>query len=215
MITFATMLATMMQAVDTSVANVALPHMQGTFSAGVDEITWVLTSYLVANAVIVPMTGWLGNFFGRRRIFILSLAVFTLASVGTGAAPTLTFCIVMRVLQGLSGGIIVPMSQAILLEAFPPEGRGKALSYFGIGVVFGPIIGPILGGWITDRFGWRWIFYINLPIGILAIILALIFVIDPPYIKKPKGRVDYWSFLFILLGLGSLEVVLSRGERFD
>ncbi|MEJ2700084.1 MAG: MFS transporter, partial [Desulfuromonadales bacterium] len=182
MITFATMLATMMQAVDTSVANVALPHMQGSFSAGVDEVTWVITSYLVANAVIVPMTGWLGNYFGRRRIFILCLGVFTLASVGTGAAATLSFCIAMRVLQGVSGGIIVPMSQAVLLEAFPAEKRGKALAYFGVGVVFGPIIGPILGGWITDQFGWRWIFYINLPIGLLAILLAYIFVFDPPYI---------------------------------
>ena len=215
MITFATMLATMMQAVDTSVANVALPHMQGSFSAGVDEVTWVITSYLVANAVIVPLTGWLGNFFGRRRIFIFCLGVFTLASVGTGAAGTLGFCILMRVLQGVSGGIIVPMSQAILLEAFPGEKRGKALSYFGVGVVFGPIIGPILGGWITDHFGWRWIFYINLPIGILAMILAYIFVFDPSYIKKPEGRVDYLSFLYIFLGLGSLEIVLSRGERFD
>jgi DHA2 family multidrug resistance protein len=214
-ITLTTMLATMMQAVDTSVANVALPHMQGSFSAGIDEITWVLTTYLVANAVIVPMTGWLGNFFGRRRIFILCLAVFTLASVGTGAATTLSFCIVMRALQGFSGGIIVPMSQAILLEAFPPEKRGKALAYFGVGVVFGPIIGPILGGWITDNFGWRWIFYINLPIGLLAIYLAFIFVYDPDYIKKPEGRVDYRSLLYIILGFGSLEIVLSRGERFD
>jgi MFS transporter, DHA2 family, multidrug resistance protein len=215
MITVATMLATMMQAVDTSVANVALPHMQGSFSAGVDEITWVLTSYLVANAVIIPMTGWLGNFFGRRRLFILCLGIFTLASVGSGAATTLGFCIAMRVLQGFSGGIIVPMSQSILLEAFPAEKRGKALSYFGVGVVFGPIIGPILGGWITDNIGWRWIFYINLPIGLLAMYLASVYIFDPPYIKKPEGRIDYQSLLFIIIGLGSLEVVLSRGERFD
>jgi DHA2 family multidrug resistance protein len=215
MITFATMLATMMQAVDTSVANVALPHMQGAFSAGVDEITWVLTAYLVANAVIVPMTGWMGNFFGRRRVYILSLVVFTLSSLGSGAAPTLAFCVLMRVIQGLSGGVIVPMSQAILLEAFPAEDRGRALSYFGVGVVFGPIIGPILGGWITDHWSWRWIFYINIPIGILAVVLALLYVWDPPYIKKPEGGLDSWSLLFIILGLGGLEVVLSRGERLD
>ncbi len=215
MITFTTMLATMMQAVDTSVANVGLPHMQGSFSAGVDEVTWIITSYLVANAVIVPITGWLGNFFGRRRIFIFCLGIFTLASLGTGAAPSLGFCIVMRVLQGFSGGIIVPMSQAILLEAFAPEKRGKALAYFGVGVVVGPIIGPILGGWITDNYGWRWIFYINLPIGLLAIFLTTIFVFDPAYIKRPKGAIDYQSFLYIALGLGSLEIVLSRGERFD
>ncbi len=215
MITFATMLAAMMQAVDTSVANVALPHMQGTFSAGVDQITWVITSYLVANAVVVPITGWLGNFFGRRRIYLISVVAFTLASLGSGAAPDLAFMVVMRVLQGLSGGIIVPMSQAILLEAFPPNERGRALSYFGVGVVFGPIIGPILGGWITDQWGWRWIFYINIPLGFLAVVLALLFIHDPPYIRKPEGRVDLMSLLFITLGLGGLEVMLSRGERLD
>ncbi len=215
MITVATMLASMMQAVDTSVANVALPHMQGTFSAGVDEITWVITSYLVANAVIVPITGWLGNFFGRRRTYLVSVAVFTLASLGSGAAPSLATMVLMRVLQGLSGGVIVPMSQAILLEAFPPQDRGRALSYFGIGVVFGPIIGPILGGWITDNWGWRWIFYINIPLGILAIILALAFVYDPDYIRKPEGKVDLQSLVYIALGLGCLEVVLSRGQRLD
>ncbi len=215
MITVATMLASMMQAVDTSVANVALPHMQGTFSASVDEITWVITSYLVANAIVVPITGWLGNFFGRRRIYLLSVVAFTLASLGTGAAPNLAFMVVMRVLQGFSGGIIVPMSQAILLEAFPARDRGRALSYFGVGVVFGPIIGPILGGWLTDQWGWRWIFYINIPLGILAVVLALLFVRDPAYIRKPEGRVDLWSLLFITLGLGGLEVMLSRGERLD
>ncbi len=215
MITVATMLASMMQAVDTSVANVALPHMQGSFSASIDEITWVITSYLVANAIVVPITGWLGNFFGRRRIYLLSVVAFTLASLGSGAAPNLTFMVVMRVLQGFSGGIIVPMSQAILLEAFPPRERGRALSYFGVGVVFGPIIGPILGGWITDNWGWRWIFYINIPLGVLAVVLALLFVRDPAYIRKPEGRVDLWSLAFITLGLGGLEVMLSRGERLD
>jgi MFS transporter, DHA2 family, multidrug resistance protein len=215
MITVATMLASMMQAVDTSVANVALPHMQGTFSASVDEITWVITSYLVANAVVVPITGWLGNYFGRRRIYLASVVAFTLASLGSGAAPDLSIMVTMRVLQGLSGGIIVPMSQAILLEAFPPAERGRALSYFGVGVVFGPIIGPILGGWITDLWGWRWIFYINLPVGLLAVILASLFVHDPAYIRKPEGRVDAMSFVFITLGLGGLEVMLSRGERLD
>jgi DHA2 family multidrug resistance protein len=214
-ITMATMLASMMQAVDTSVANVALPHMQGTFSASVDEITWVISSYLVANAIVVPITGWLGNFFGRRRVYLLSVVTFTLASLGSGAAPSLDVMVVMRVLQGLSGGIIVPMSQAILLEAFPPADRGRALSYFGIGVIFGPIIGPILGGWVTDAWGWRWIFYINIPIGALAVALALVFVHDPDYIRRPEGRVDGMSFLFIALGLGGLEVMMSRGERLD
>lgn len=209
------MLGTFMEVVDTSVANVAMPHMAGTFSAGVDEITWVITSYLVANAVILPMTGWLGNFFGRKRLYLTCLAVFTLASLGSGAAPSLWFLILMRVVQGLAGGAMVPMSQAILLESFPKEEHGKAMAIFGIGVVFGPIIGPTLGGYITDTWSWPWIFYINVPVGILAAVLGLMFIRDPDYMKRPEGRIDYASFLFIAAGLGSLEVVLNRGERYD
>ncbi len=209
------MLGTLMEVVDTSVANVALPHMAGTFSAGVDEITWVITSYLVANAVVLPITGWLGNFFGRKRFYLFCLATFTLASFGSGAAPTLWFLILMRVVQGFAGGAMVPMSQAILLESFPREEHGKAMALFGIGVVFGPIIGPTLGGWITDTFTWPWIFYINIPLGLFGFLLGLAFIEDPEYIKRPEGRVDYLSFVFIAVGLGSLEVMLNRGERFD
>ena len=204
LIAFTAMLGTLMEVVDTSVANVSLPHMQGTFSAGVDEITWVITSYLVANAVILPITGWLGNYFGRKRFYLVCLAVFTLASLGSGAAPTLWFLILMRVIQGFAGGAMVPMSQAILLESFPKEEHGKAMAMFGVGVVFGPIIGPTLGGWITDTWNWRWIFYINIPVGILAILLGLLYIADPAYIKRPEGKVDYASFVFIALGLGSL-----------
>ena len=214
-IAFTAMLGTLMEVVDTSVANVALPHMQGTYSAGIDEITWVITSYLVANAIVLPITGWLGNFFGRKRFYMFCLVSFTLASLGSGAAPTLWFLVLMRVIQGLSGGAMVPMSQAILLESFPREERGKAMALFGVGVIFGPIIGPTLGGWITDSLDWRWIFYINIPVGIVAFIMGLAFIRDPDYMRRPKGKVDYWSFLFIALGLGSLEVVLNRGERFD
>ncbi|HHQ48200.1 MAG TPA: DHA2 family efflux MFS transporter permease subunit [Acidobacteria bacterium] len=209
------MLGTMMEVVDTSVANVSLPHMQGTFSAGVDEITWVITSYLVANAVILPITGWLAARFGRKRFYLGALALFTVASLGSGAAPSLPFLIVMRVIQGLAGGAMVPMSQAILLEAFPKEEHGKAMAMFGVGVVFGPIIGPTLGGYITDTMTWRWVFYINLPLGLLGIVLGLLFIHDPPYLRRPEGRVDYASFFFIALGLGSLEVMLNRGERYD
>jgi DHA2 family multidrug resistance protein len=215
LIAFTAMLGTLMEVVDTSVANVSLPHMQGTFSAGVDEITWVITSYLVANAIILPITGWLGNYFGRKRFYIVCLGVFTLASLGSGAAPTLWFLILMRVIQGFAGGAMVPMSQAILLESFPKEEHGKAMALFGVGVVFGPIIGPTLGGWITDTWNWRWIFYINIPVGILAILLALLYIADPSYIKRPEGKVDYASFVFIALGLGSLEVMLNRGQRYD
>ncbi len=212
---FTSMLGTLMEVVDTSVANVSLPHMQGTFSAGVDEITWVITSYLVANAVILPITGWIANYFGRKRFYLSCLTLFTLASLGSGAAPTLPFLIVMRVLQGFAGGAMVPMSQAILLDAFPREERGKAMALFGVGVVFGPIIGPTLGGWITDNWGWPWVFYINIPVGILGIALGMMFITDPPYLKRPEGRVDFLSFVFICLGLGSLEVMLNRGQRYD
>jgi MFS transporter, DHA2 family, multidrug resistance protein len=215
LIAFTAMLGTFMEVVDTSVANVAMPHMAGTFSAGVDEITWVITSYLVANAVVLPITGWLGNYFGRKRLYLFCLVTFTLASLGSGAAPSLWFLIFMRVIQGLSGGAMVPMSQAILLESFPKEEHGKAMAIFGIGVVFGPIIGPTLGGYITDTWNWPWIFYINVPVGILALVLGWLFIEDPDYMKRPEGRVDYASFAFIALGLGSLEVVLNRGERYD
>lgn len=214
LIAFTAMLGTFMEVVDTSVANVALPHMQGTYSAGVDEITWVITSYLVANAVILPLTGWLGNHFGRKRMYLTCLVVFTLASLGSGAAPSLGFLVFMRVLQGLSGGAMVPMSQAILLESFPKEEHGKAMALFGVGVIFGPIIGPTLGGWITDSWDWRWIFYINVPVGILAFFLGEAFIEDPEYMRRPEGRVDYPSFGFIALGLGCLEVALNRGERY-
>ncbi len=215
LIAFTSMLGTLMEVVDTSVANVSLPHMQGTFSAGVDEITWVITSYLVANAVILPITGWLANYFGRKRFYLSCLGLFTLASLGSGAAPSLPFLVLMRVIQGFAGGAMVPMSQAILLEAFPKEEHGKAMALFGIGVVFGPIIGPTLGGWITDNWGWPWVFYINIPLGVLGIILGLMHITDPTYLRRPEGRVDYLSFLFICLGLGSLEVVLNRGQRYD
>ncbi len=215
LIAFTSMLGTLMEVVDTSVANVSLPHMQGTFSAGVDEITWVITSYLVANAVILPITGWIANYFGRKKFYLACLTLFTLASLGSGAAPSLAFLVAMRVLQGFAGGAMVPMSQAILLDAFPREERGKAMALFGVGVVFGPIIGPTLGGWITDNWGWPWVFYINIPLGILGIVLGMMFVTDPPHLKRPEGRVDFLSFIFIFIGLGSLEVTLNRGQRFD
>lgn len=209
------MIGTLMEVIDTSVANVSLPHMQGTFSAGVDEITWVITSYLVANAIILPLSGWLGNYYGRKRSYLTCLVLFTLASLGSGAAISLPMLVAMRVLQGLAGGAMVPMSQAILLESFPKEEHGKAMALFGVGVIFGPIIGPTLGGWITDTIGWRWVFYINAPLGILGVLLGLLFIVDPPYLKRPEGRVDYLSFVFIAVGLGSLEILLNRGQRYD
>ncbi len=209
------MLGTLIEVIDTSVANVALPHIQGTFSAGQDEVTWVITSYLVANAIILPMTGWIGNFFGRKRAYIWCLGLFTVASFLSGAAVSLPMLLAMRVLQGMAGGAMVPMSQAILLESFPPEEHGRAMALFGIGVIFGPIIGPTLGGWITDTITWRWVFFINVPVGIIGISMALLNVSDPAYMKKPEGRIDYLSFLFLALGLGSLEICLNRGQHYD
>ena len=210
-----TMLGTFMEVLDTSVANVALPHIQGTYSAGVDEITWVLTSYLVANAVILPVTGWIAAYFGRKRAYMACLLVFTIASFGAGAAPSLGFLILMRVIQGLAGGAMVPMSQAIMLEAFPKKEHGKATAFFGIGVIFAPILGPLVGGWITDNWSWPWIFYINIPVGLVAVFLSALLIEDPPYLVKPEGRVDVASFAFVAVGLGSLEVMLNRGERLD
>jgi len=209
------MIGTLMEVIDTSVANVSLPHMQGTFSAGVDEITWVITSYLVANAIILPLSGWLGNYFGRKRTYLTCLVSFTIASIGCGASLSLPMLILMRVVQGFAGGAMVPMSQAILLESFPREEHGKAMALFGVGVIFGPIVGPTLGGWITDTIGWRWVFYVNAPLGVIGTVLALLFVVDPGYLKRPEGRIDLASFLFVAVGLGGLEITMNRGQRYD
>ena len=162
------MLPTFIEVMDTSVVNVSLPHIQGSLNAGLDEVTWVLTSYLVSNAIIIPMTGWLAGIFGRKRYLLFSLIVFTISSIVCGAAPSLEVLVLFRVLQGLGGGGLQPLSQAILLESFPPKEHGIAMAVFGMGVVLAPILGPVVGGWITDNWSWRWVFYINLPAGILA-----------------------------------------------
>jgi DHA2 family multidrug resistance protein len=215
LVTLAVMLPTLMEIIDTSVANVALPHMQGSFSAGADEITWVLTSYLVSNAVVLPMTGWLGSVFGRKRFLISCITLFTIASFLCGAAPNLGMMILFRVLQGAAGGALQPMSQAIMLETFPKSERGLAMAIFGVGAMFGPIIGPALGGWITDNISWRWIFYINIPMGVIAVIMAKYFVFDPSYIKKKVMSIDYLGLGFLVVGMGALQVVLDKGQRDD
>lgn len=215
LITITVMLPTIMEIVDTSVANVALPHMQGALNAGTDEITWVLTSYLVSNAVVLPMTGWLSRLFGRKRFLITCIALFTLASFLCGAAPNLGTLIFFRVIQGAAGGALIPNSQAILLETFPPRERGMANAIFGIGAMFGPIVGPALGGWITDNLNWRWIFYINIPIGIIAVIMATFFIFDPSYLKRGKMAIDYWGLALLIIGLGALQVVLDKGQQED
>jgi DHA2 family multidrug resistance protein len=213
------MLATFMEVLDTSVANVSLQHIAGNLSASVDEATWVLTSYLVSNAIILPMGGWFSMLFGRKRFYMICVAVFTISSLLCGMAPTLGMLVFFRVLQGLGGGALQPISQAILVESFPREKHGMAMAVFGMGVVVAPVIGPTLGGWITDNYTWRWIFLINIPIGILALVLTSFLVHDPPYLLR-RGigdglKIDYAGFGLLALGLGSLEVVLDEGQRED
>ncbi|WP_243371852.1 DHA2 family efflux MFS transporter permease subunit [Geotalea sp. SG265] len=216
LITIAVMLPTIMEIIDTSVANVALPHMQGSLNAGTDEITWVLTSYLVANAVVLPMTGWLARMFGRKRFLLTCIVLFTVSSFLCGAAPTLELLIFFRIIQGAAGGALIPTSQAIMMETFPPQEQGMAMAIFGVGAMFGPIIGPALGGWITDNLNWRWIFYINLPIGVIAVIMVAYFIYDPAYLKgKVRAAIDYWGLALLIIGLGTLQVVLDKGQQDD
>jgi MFS transporter, DHA2 family, multidrug resistance protein len=214
-VAIAVMLGTFMEVLDTTVVNVALPHIAGSLSATVDETTWVLTSYLVSNAIILPMTGWLANQFGRKRILLLSVFGFTVASLACGLAPNLPTLIIFRVIQGATGGGLQPLSQAIMLEAFPPERRGKAMAFWALGIVVAPMLGPVLGGWITDTYSWRWVFYINLPVGIMATIMARLFVFDPPYIGKKSEYVDYIGMAFLVIGIGSLQVFLDKGQTED
>jgi DHA2 family multidrug resistance protein len=210
------MLATFMVVLDSSVANVALPHIAGNLSATTDESTWVLTSYLVSNAIVLPASGWLASMIGRKRLLMLSIAMFTVSSLICGAAVSMPMLILARVLQGAGGGGMQPIAQAILLESFPVEKRGAAMAAYGMGVVVAPIIGPSLGGWITDSYSWRWIFYINLPLGVLALFMVNLFVEDPPYIRASlKRRIDYAGFLAMALWLGSLQLILDKGQEDD
>ena len=210
------MLATFMEVLDTSVANVALPHIAGNLSATPGEATWVLTSYLVSNAIILPTTNWLGRYLGRKRFLIICIILFTLSSALCGAASSLGMLILARIIQGAGGGALQPIAQAVLMESFPPEKRGSAMAVFGLGVVVAPIIGPTLGGWITDNYSWRWIFYINIPVGVLAVIMANIFIEDPPYIRDQRpGRIDYLGFGLMAVGLGTLQLVLDKGQEED
>jgi DHA2 family multidrug resistance protein len=210
-----TMMATFLVILDVTIANVALDHMRGTLSAGVDEITWVLTSFLVANAISLPITGWLTNRLGRKRLFILATVAFTLTSAAAGAAPSLAFIVVARLLQGLAGGPLVPLSQATMIETFPTRQRGMAMAVWGIGIMFAPIVGPTLGGWITDNWSWRWVFYINVPVGVAAVVLAWLFVPDSAPAEATGRRVDGPGLVLLVLGVGALQFVLDRGQRED
>jgi len=209
------MFATFMEVLDTTVVNVSLPHIAGSLSASIDEATWVLTSYLVANAIILPMTGWLASVFGRKRLLMASVVGFTASSFLCGLAPNLGSLIVFRILQGATGGALQPLSQAVLLEAFPPHERGKAMGFWGQGIVVAPILGPVLGGWLTDNYSWRWVFYINIPVGIASIVMTKLFVFDPPYLRRETGRIDYWGLGMLAVGIGALQFVLDKGQEED
>ena len=209
------MFATFMEVLDTTVVNVSLPHIAGSLSATVDEATWALTSYLVANAIVLPITGWLANYFGRKRLLISAVAGFTIASFLCGLAPSLAVLVFFRVLQGASGGCLQPLSQAVMLEAFPPADRGKAMAFWGLGIVVAPMLGPVLGGWLTDSYSWRWIFYINIPVGIGGIIMMKMFIFDPPYIRRAAGKIDSWGIGMLAVGIGALQVFLDKGQEDD
>jgi len=213
-ITFSVMMVTVMQVLDSSVTNVALPHMQGSLSAGIEEMSWVITSFLAANAIVIPATGWLSARFGRRRFFLICTVIFTASSFLSGIAPTLEFLVAMRVLQGLGGGPVIPMAQAIMWEIFPLRQRGTAMAVWGAGIMMAPILGPTVGGWIADNWSWRWIFYINLPIGIIGFVMVSVFLFDAPFVKKPRG-IDAAGLVLMVFGFGFLQLFLDLGEKND
>jgi MFS transporter, DHA2 family, multidrug resistance protein len=215
-------IATFMLVLDTSIAFVALRHIAGNLAAGIDESTWIVTTYLVANAVIIPVSGWLSSVIGRKRFYMLCVAMFTVASLLCGMAQSLAALIVFRILQGLGGGGMAPSEQAILADTFPPEKRAQAFALYGVAVIVAPTIGPTLGGWITDNFTWHWIFLINVPVGIMSLALVQWLVVEPPVLERErrerlKGglKVDWIGFVLVAMALGCLEIVLDRGERED
>ncbi len=211
-------MATFMEVLDTSIANVSLPHIAGSLSVSQDESTWVLTSYLVSNAVVLPISGWLATKFGRKRFYMTCVALFTISSFLCGVAPNLGLLVSFRVLQGLGGGGLGPSEQAILADTFPPAKRGMAFAVYGMAVVLAPAIGPTLGGYITDHFSWRWVFFINIPVGIVSMLLTRRIVQDPPHLIEARKRIfniDYIGLALIAVGLGALELVLDKGQEDD
>src|SRR6266446_6050876 len=215
LIAVSVMFATFMEVLDTTVVNVSLPHIAGSLSATIDEATWVLTSYLVANAIILPMTGWLATRFGRKRLLMLSVVGFTASSFLCGLAPTLGTLILFRVMQGATGGALQPLPQAVLLEAFPPHDRGKAMAFWALGIVVAPIIGPVVGGWLTDNYSWRWVFYINIPVGVASFVMTKMFIFDPPYLRQESRAIDFWGIGMLAVGIGALQIVLDKGQEDD
>ena len=216
LVTVSVMLPTFMEVLDTAIASVALPYIAGSLSATNSEATWVLTSYLVANAVILPASNWFARRFGRKRFLLICVVIFTIASFFCGAAPSLAVILLARILQGAGGGALQPLSQSILLESFPPAKRSMSMAAYGLGIVVAPVLGPTLGGWLTDTFSWRYAFYINIPVGILAVFMISRFVHDPPYIKNAKvGAFDNIGFGLLVVWTGCLQVVLDKGQEDD
>jgi DHA2 family multidrug resistance protein len=214
-VSVAVMLGTFMVVLDSTVVNVSLPHIAGSLNASIEESTWALTTYLAANAVILPITGWMANYFGRKRLILIAITGFTLSSVLCGMAPSLPFLIFFRIVQGATGGVMQPLSQAIMLEAFSPKERGEAMAFFGIGIVVAPILGPVLGGWLTDNLSWRWVFYINVPVGTLAFLMVWHYVWDPHYIRRGTASIDYWGLSLLAIGVAALQIGLDQGQRED
>ncbi len=215
LIAIAVMVSAMMELIDTSAVNVSLPYIAGNLSASTTEATWVLTSYLISNAIVLPLAGWMANYFGRKRLLMLAVSGFTVSSMLCGVATSLPMLILFRVLQGATGGSLQPTTRAILLETFPREERGHAMAFFGVGIVVAPILAPVLGGWLTSDFSWRWVFFINLPMGIAGLILIHLFVHDPPYIRRGTLRMDYWGLGMLVTGIASLQVMLDKGQEDD
>ena len=215
LITAAVMLATFMEVLDTTVVNVSLTHIAGSLSATPNEATWALTSYLVANGIVIPISGWLANHFGRKNLLLISTAGFTVASLLCGIAPSMGLLVTFRVIQGACGGSLQPLSQAVLLEAFPREQHGKAMAIFALGVIVAPVLGPVLGGWLTDNYSWRWVFYINLPVGVISVLMIKAFVKDPPYIRRSSAPVDSWGLATLVLWVAALQIMLDKGQEED
>jgi MFS transporter, DHA2 family, multidrug resistance protein len=215
LITMAVMCGTFMEVLDTTVVNVSLPHIAGSLSVTSEEATWALTSYLVANAIVLPITGWLASYFGRKRLLMSAVVGFTASSFLCGFAPNLAWLVIFRIVQGLTGGVLQPVSQAVMLEAFPPSQRGKAMGFWGLGIVVAPMLGPVLGGWLTDNYSWRWVFYVNIPVGIASIIMTKIFIFDPPYIRRTTAKVDTWGIGMLAVGIASLQIMLDKGQQED
>ncbi|HPI92003.1 MAG TPA: DHA2 family efflux MFS transporter permease subunit [Deltaproteobacteria bacterium] len=215
MIILTVMTGSIMSALDTSIVNVALPHMQGAFGASVEEIAWVSTGYILSCVIVMPLIAFLSSRFGRKNFYLFSIVLFTVSSMLCGIARDLPSMVIFRILQGMGGGTLVPVAQAILRETLPPQDRGKAMGIYGFGVILGPAVGPTLGGWLTDQYSWPWIFYINVPIGILNTLLVMRYIEDPPHLVREKGRMDITGLLFMIVGLGALQIMLEKGQRRD